>query len=1114
MRDASFFVSGLLDLPKLREPAERLATWRQSVTSLGRTSSDDGPGPLDGLHPEALLLGVRTALEEGLVDDLGWLEAPKAGAALYELASALPLGPEQRELGRRILTRLHEGNAETFAVMATRMAVTTGRGLGTQAVRARVALVTELPISAGVPDGPLALALAQRRELARDWIEVPSTGSLPARRLAARLLERAAREAARRASQGDRHALRVFNVEAIRGAFLRLLADRESLVWRHVAVARGLLSPWVPELRVEIDSSMSREKSPTEWRRGATSMAASIAVDVDFGTRGARALLSGGALERDSGVATALVWGLPRAAEAEPDAAGELLGLLVHKTPHVIAEAVAELGAEYGDGPFVEAAAERLLEALGGTPPSERDDGAAALLREVMRDLDRAPRDDEPVREQLARALDAFVMKGARAAFGAACQVLEAVTGAVLALEAIDDGGEGRTSLLARRASLVLLRDLDLGLLERGVLQDLLCISPAGEVSRAHNEALDSVRERLASWVLARESLDATSGPPDVTHATLRLRRLRALLHLVDSDVGGVHDDGRRAAKLRERWRRIAKALTARFESEPPNVLHRTVSAALARALDALVRAGACDLSDVLLVTARRETDPLEFGTLAEASMDPDLVHIFTRYANFLRVTTRAPDPALTSQARLDALEALAENLIPDGSGRREALRTVLLRLHGALAAVLSARSLSELATGRSQDPDIISSLEMFAAALAQLTSGARTRLEPLAEATQTPAPFNDQALSLAISRVLQGVDARLDPVAIAAWSAELSARIPKGLASFLDDAARHLVRLPKERPNRDEPARVVVEAHLPSWLPARRTLGGFYVLRPLGKGAVGSVFICSRAEDRNDPDAERFALKVPEYSASAARSLSETEFLELFRSEASALMQVPQHPNLARFVTFDVGARPKPILVMELVEGTILERSLASRSLDMPRALRVLDDMLAGLEAMHGVGVAHLDLKPSNVVLRKDQEAVLVDFGLAGRNVRPGCATGPYGAPEVWGAVSSGTVPSATAADVYAFGCLAFETLTGRVLFEADNEIGQIAMHVAHDGLPPGVKALGAEKGLSGLVELLFGALRRDPGKRPSISRVRAQMREVGRELASRSWPVASPVR
>ena len=57
MKDASFYVGGLLDLHKLRQESDKRATWRQSMAALARAMEDEGPGPLDALHPEALLQG-------------------------------------------------------------------------------------------------------------------------------------------------------------------------------------------------------------------------------------------------------------------------------------------------------------------------------------------------------------------------------------------------------------------------------------------------------------------------------------------------------------------------------------------------------------------------------------------------------------------------------------------------------------------------------------------------------------------------------------------------------------------------------------------------------------------------------------------------------------------------------------------------------------------------------------------------------------------------------------------------------------------------------------------------------------------------------------------------
>jgi serine/threonine protein kinase len=197
----------------------------------------------------------------------------------------------------------------------------------------------------------------------------------------------------------------------------------------------------------------------------------------------------------------------------------------------------------------------------------------------------------------------------------------------------------------------------------------------------------------------------------------------------------------------------------------------------------------------------------------------------------------------------------------------------------------------------------------------------------------------------------------------------------------------------------------------------------------------------------------------------------------------------------------------------MELVEGTPFDRLVEARGLETARVLEILDGVLCGLTAMHDVGVGHLDVKPSNVVLRKAGEPVLVDFGLAGRHIRPGCATGPYGAPEVWGALDGQEEPPPAKADVYAFACVAFEALTGRLLFDAPSEMAQIAMHLSHDGFPEPLKALAtrAKKGSasSELAELLSKALRHDPRERPTAATVRKSLARLAPALSKAPWPI-----
>lgn len=1118
-------------------------------------ATDEGPSPLEGLHPDVLVRGVGAALAAGLADDLDWLAPSAAGVALYTLAAALPVGQEQRDLGRRVLARMLAGDAETFTAIATSMAQSAGKGLGSPNIRARVALITELPLTHAIADGPLALALVSRREYQRDWVAALSTRSLPARRLAAKILERAAREAARRAQMGDTHALRIFVGDTVRTAYNRLLADRESLVWRYVAVARGLCAGWIPELKQQIQESLREGLSPTEWRRAAASLAAFGAVKPDDALKLTTAVVKRGLFTwEDPGCSSAFIWGLPRTIEAEPEVATKLLDLVLPVSSPDVAEAVCELRYEYGaTSKTVERAMRQAYELLKATreKPKGEDDGADALFIEIGRDLEPRARDDQPIRMQVAAALEAFVTDGAPSAFSKAKELLVAAQGGMDALEAVanDDDAEGRTGSMARRTSMAVMRDLDTSLLERHVVADLLKLGSANE-ARASEEGLDAIRERFAEWIVKCESpeeaaRETTDDKPK--HATLRLRRLRTLLHLVDGDLGeglaehpptSARDRGRgaaggdleaaemqRAKRLRALWLRTVKALLEHFvQKDPAPMLKRTLLASLARALDALVRLGVCDAADALLVLAMRIRGRRDFETLAEASMDPDLRHVLARYARFLRESeptlevakepggpesARPPKEGTKEADRLKALENLADELVLEGSARSESLRTVLVRIHGALSTTVKVTALSALSTSNTSDADVIAAVETWVSALAQMCVGAASRLDPDAPAQSVAASStHGKLLSIAVSRVLAEAESSLDDSSLATAIEELTTGIPHGLARLISGLLWGLADLPVERPSAEVGVLSVAE-QLPPWLPARRTIGGFYVQRALGVGGTASVFIVTRAEDKHEAHAERFALKVPDYNATAARSLSQDEFLKMFREEASALIMLPNHANLARFVTFDMGTKPLPILVMELVEGVTLERMIQSCTFDMKACLRVLDDVLAGLEAMHSVGLGHLDIKPSNVVLRRGEQGVLVDFGLAGRKIRQGCGTGPYGAPEIWGVLPEGFTPSPAQADIYSFGCIAFETITGKILFDAPNEVAQITMHISHDGLPKPLEALVKNPEIGPLAEALVPTLRRDPRHRPTAEDVRKSLRSVWPLVEDAKWPI-----
>lgn len=1190
MRARGDYLEGLLDLASHTSRNVRRALFRQSVAALALADALDGPPALDTINPEALLRSVRIAMADGLLDDLSWLAPPAAGVALYEIAGALPLGPERRDLARRVLAQLFSGNAATFVAIATRMAAGSGRGLTGAGIRARVSLVLSLPVTSDIPVDPLALALASRRDLARDWICSASTGSLADRRLAAQLLERAAREATRRATQGDDLPLRLFrnvgerkrrsaetNADALALAWRTLLDDRETVVWRHIAAARGLLAGVLTDIAEDVRDMLAPDLSATEWRRGAASVVASIAVSPERGLKRAMDLLEGPLPARDSGLANAMLWGLYTAADAEPEAAEELLDAIVAMSPITCAEGVAGLRRHFGavtagrGGTFGARAAARCADALGSVAiSSEQDDGLVALARVIQSELSTGGGRGAELREAIEDAVAAFVDAGPREAHTRAVKALSLAEGAMKALESLEvSDRRGPVSSLSRRAATELMRSLDADVLEPGTLKNLLLLDrrPTDDVSGV--PALDDLDERLAHWLLDVEGTiplrelaagqdqpppsRIASGPqdaksePQAPHQVLHQRNLRTLLHLIDSGTTDFGEEVERKGRVRARWTTACNLLLDRLGAERASPLRRAIAATVARALDALVRDGVADAADVFLYAAMRAGDPADLEVLAEASMHPDVTQLLLAYARFARQAPEEQIPAdllapagplvkdpsahetaareaarvRHALARLTALDRLVTELPAGASQRTEIVRGTLARLLRSLNAIQSAQALSSLVASPSGDASALSLFGDALTRLSQLTAGARRRCGDAPPAPQgaeggaapaAAAPSMTNAvepLRLGIEVTLQQPDEIVQNFNPAIQVAINAARrsIPRALAEVIALILPHIAPLPVRRQTALEAA-PLPEQPLPSWLPSRRVIGGFYVQRALGGGALGSVFVVTRAEERHDPSAERFALKVPEYDHTTARSMSEEDFLRLFREEAGALLALPPHPNLPRFVTFDAGARPKPILVMELVEGIRLDKLLDARGLTIRSAIALLDAILAGLEAMHAVGIGHLDLKPTNVILRHGRAPVLVDFGLAGRHLRPGCATGAYGAPEIWGVVPEGAVPTPMTADIYSFGCLAYEILTARTLFEGSSDVALISAHVSHDGLPPPVKRLASNVRTAEIAAFLFACLRHNPQSRATASSLRESLTRLTNLIADLRWP------
>jgi non-specific serine/threonine protein kinase len=174
------------------------------------------------------------------------------------------------------------------------------------------------------------------------------------------------------------------------------------------------------------------------------------------------------------------------------------------------------------------------------------------------------------------------------------------------------------------------------------------------------------------------------------------------------------------------------------------------------------------------------------------------------------------------------------------------------------------------------------------------------------------------------------------------------------------------------------------------------------------------------------------------------ARLAGDPIWLRRFEREARYLAAV-DHPNIANVYTLEESDGVR-FLTMELVEGPTLRDRLASGALPLPDAMSVLAQTARALETLHRQDIAHCDLKPDNVLLSEDDHVTLIDFGLARRrdDWRAGGPRSPAGDREESGSGTPGYMAPEQvegrgvepAADLWAFGCVAYECITGAPAF------------------------------------------------------------------------------
>ena len=225
--------------------------------------------------------------------------------------------------------------------------------------------------------------------------------------------------------------------------------------------------------------------------------------------------------------------------------------------------------------------------------------------------------------------------------------------------------------------------------------------------------------------------------------------------------------------------------------------------------------------------------------------------------------------------------------------------------------------------------------------------------------------------------------------------------------------------------------------------LPAGMKIGPYEIVAPLGAGGMGEVY---RARDvRLERDV---ALKVLP-SAFA----SDPERMARFKREAQVLASL-NHPHIGAIYGFEDSGGVLA-LVMELIEGPTLADRIARGPIPSDEALPVAKEIAEALEAAHDRGIVHRDLKPANIKFARNGNAKVLDFGLAKAIEGDSSATDMENSPTITSMATQAGIILGTAAymspeqargksvdrrtDIWAFGCVLFEMLTGKHAFEGE---------------------------------------------------------------------------
>ena len=222
--------------------------------------------------------------------------------------------------------------------------------------------------------------------------------------------------------------------------------------------------------------------------------------------------------------------------------------------------------------------------------------------------------------------------------------------------------------------------------------------------------------------------------------------------------------------------------------------------------------------------------------------------------------------------------------------------------------------------------------------------------------------------------------------------------------------------------------------------------LGPYRIEAPMGQGGMATIY---RATQQRLGRVVAIKMLHPVF-------LQDTTFLARFEREAQIVARL-DHPHIVPVYDFS-DYNGQPYLVMKYIDGTTLKMAQADGPLPPAEILRLLTPIADALDYAHRQGVLHRDIKPSNILLAGDGTPWLTDFGLArmaalGSSTLSGdmmLGTPHYISPEQ--ALGSQNLTAAT--DLYSFGVVLYELVTGRVPFTGDTPYAIVHAHI-YDPLP-----------------------------------------------------------